>query len=104
MFKNSSRFWGLILTILIALITLTVHLDVQAASSVTVNGAVTHQVIDGFGASDHFGIASLIKSMSSASTIMNDLFSTTTGAGLTIVRNGIGPSAIEPNNPGSPTA
>src|SRR4051794_3993160 len=89
---------------IVALLLLTSLPDrVRAASSITVNGATTFQTIDGFGASAHFGIASLIKNLPGATTVMDDLFSTTKGAGLSIVRNGIGPSSIEPNNPGSPT-
>lgn len=71
---------------------------VQAASSITVNGSTTFQVIDGFGASSAFGIASLIRNLSTATQAMDALFSTSTGAGLTIVRLGIAPS-FEPNPP-----
>jgi len=69
---------------------------VQAAFSITVNGSTTFQVIDGFGASSAFGIASLIRNLSTATQVMDALFSTSTGAGLTIVRLGIAPS-FEPN-------
>src|SRR5579883_2845784 len=90
-----------------------------AASAVTINGATTYQVIDGFGASDAFKTSSAIDGstgLSSAQTqqIENDLFSTTSGAGLTIVRNEIGAltngasgdsnSSIEPNAPSGPNA
>ncbi len=90
-----------------------------AASSVTINGATTFQTIDGFGASDAFKTSSAIEGstgLSSAQTqqIENDLFSTTSGAGLTIVRNEIGAltngasgdsnSSIEPNAPSGPNA
>src|SRR5579884_636012 len=86
----------------------------HAASTITVNGGVTHQVIDGFGASDAFGTGQLILNQSNASTILNDLFNPSTGAGLTIVRNEIGAStngssgdsqpSIEPNAPSGPNA
>lgn len=102
------------------------QLATQAASTITINGANTHQVIDGFGASDSFRMASFIHgtpgfgSLTSAQTqqIMDMLFSTTSGAGLTIVRGNIGSSStagstgvddgdnvasIEPNSPGSPS-
>jgi glucuronoarabinoxylan endo-1,4-beta-xylanase len=90
-----------------------------AASTVTINGATTFQTIDGFGASDAFKTSSAIEGstgLSSAQTqqIENDLFSTTSGAGLTIVRNEIGAltngasgdsnSSIEPNAPSGPNA
>jgi O-glycosyl hydrolase len=98
----------------------------QAASSITVNAANTHQAIDGFGASASFRMASFIHgtsgygSLTATQTqqIMDALFSNTTGAGLTIVRGNIGSSStaattgtddgdnvpsIEPNSPGSPT-
>lgn len=80
-----------------------------AASSVTINGATTYQTIDGFGFSEAFGQASTLESATSSQQqqILNDLFSTSTGAGFTILRN-ILPSdsnhTIEPNSPGSPSA
>jgi O-glycosyl hydrolase len=80
-----------------------------AASSVTVNGATTFQTIDGFGFSEAFGQASTLESASSSAQqqILNDLFSTSTGAGFTILRNII-PSdsshTIEPNASASPSA
>ena len=79
-----------------------------AASSVTINGSTTFQTIDGFGFSEAFGQASTLESASSSQQqqILNDLFSTSTGAGFTILRN-ILPSdsnhTIEPNSPGSPS-
>ncbi len=90
-----------------------------AASSVTINGATTFQTIDGFGASDAFETSSAVDGSTGLTTaqtqqIMNDLFSTTSGAGLSIVRNEIGAStngssgdsnsSIEPNAPSGPNA
>jgi O-glycosyl hydrolase len=90
-----------------------------AASSITINGGITYQTIDGFGASDAFKTSSAVDggtglSASQTQQIMNDLFSTTSGAGLTIVRNEIGAStngssgdsnsSIEPNAPSGPNA
>lgn len=90
-----------------------------AASSITINGGTTFQTIDGFGASDAFKTSAAVDGgtgLSAAQTqqIMNDLFSTTSGAGLTIVRNEIGAStngssgdsnsSIEPNAPSGPNA
>jgi glucuronoarabinoxylan endo-1,4-beta-xylanase len=83
--------------------------SVYAASSVTINGSTTFQTIDGFGFSEAFGQASTLESASASQQqqILNDLFSTSTGAGFTILRN-ILPSdsnhTIEPNSPGSPSA
>src|SRR5690348_11330053 len=80
-----------------------------AASAVTINGGTTFQTIDGFGFSEAFGQASSVESepASQRQQALNDLFSTSTGAGFTILRNLL-PSdpnnTIEPNSPGSPNA
>ncbi len=80
-----------------------------AASAVTINGGTTYQTIDGFGFSEAFGQASTLENAPSSQQqqALNDLFSTSTGAGFTILRNLL-PSdsgnTIEPNSPGSPTA
>src|ERR1041385_5598397 len=93
----------------------------NAASAITINGAITHQVIDGFGAADTFGTAGFIRGTSGDSLtpaqsqqILDALFSTTTGAGFSIVRHEVGSSStsgdgdsnrsIEPTNPGGPNA
>jgi glucuronoarabinoxylan endo-1,4-beta-xylanase len=81
----------------------------HAASAVTVDGATQFQTIDGFGASEAFGQADNIESASASQQkqILDDLYSTSTGAGLTILRN-ILPSdsnhTIEPTAPSSPSA
>jgi len=80
-----------------------------AASAATINGAQTFQTITGFGASEGFGQAETIMGASSAveTQALNYLFSTSSGAGLTILRNEISADAgdtIEPNAPSSPTA
>jgi O-glycosyl hydrolase len=80
-----------------------------AASSATINGGQTFQTITGFGASEGFGQAETIMGASSAveTQALNDLFSPTSGAGLTILRNEISADAgdtIEPSAPSSPTA
>ena len=110
---------AILLLLVLALSTAFVRSTAYAASSVTINGGTTYQTIDGFGASDAFKTSSAIDGstgLSAAQTqqIMNDLFSTTTGAGLTIVRNEIGAltngssgdsnSSIEPNAPSGPNA
>jgi O-glycosyl hydrolase len=80
-----------------------------AADSATINGAQTFQTITGFGASEGFGQAETIMGGSSSveTAALNDLFSPTSGAGLTILRNEISADSgdtIEPNAPSSPTA
>jgi len=82
---------------------------VYAASAVTINGGNTYQTINGFGVSEAFGQANTLESASSGvqQQVLNDLFSTSTGAGLSILRN-ILPSTpgdtIEPNSPGNASA
>ncbi len=80
-----------------------------AADTATINGATTFQTITGFGASEAFGEASTV--MNAASSVQQQalglLYSPTSGAGLTILRNWISAdsgSTIEPNSLGSPTA
>ncbi|KAG8981756.1 hypothetical protein FRB90_007028, partial [Tulasnella sp. 427] len=81
-----------------------------AQTSVTVNVGSTNQQIDGFGVSQAFGRANEFKNLASAARTqgLDYLFSTTTGAGLTIIRNRIGSGgsgdSIEPTSPGSPSA
>ncbi len=80
-----------------------------AASSATINGSQTFQTITGFGASEGFGQAETIMGGSSSvqSQALKFLYSTSGGAGLTILRNEISADAgdtIEPNAPSSPTA
>jgi O-glycosyl hydrolase len=80
-----------------------------AADSATINGAQTFQTITGFGASEGFGQAETIMGASSSveTQALNYLFSPTSGAGLTILRNEISADSgdtIEPNAPSSPTA
>ncbi len=98
-----------------------------AASTVTVNGAVTYQVIDGFGASDAFRAGKYVSGYGTNLTpeqsakIIELLFSPTTGAGLNIIRHEVGSStamvtgvpangdgdnqaSIEPTDPGGPNA
>jgi O-glycosyl hydrolase len=78
------------------------------AVSITVNPSTTYQTMDGFGFSDAFGFVSGLYSLPSAAQTQGFelLFSTTSGAGLNIVRNRIpsGSDSIEPNSPGSPSA
>ncbi len=80
-----------------------------AADTATINGATTYQTMAGFGASEAFGQASSVMNSSSSiqQQVLSDLYSPTTGAGLTILRNEISAdpgTTIEPNNPGGPNA
>ncbi len=80
-----------------------------AASTATINGGTTFQTITGFGASEGFGQASTIMNGSSSvqQQALKFLFSTSGGAGLTILRNEISADSgdtLEPASPGSPTA
>ncbi len=80
----------------------------RQSSTVTVNIGTTYQTMDGFGCSQAFGTAYSISNLASGpqKQVLDYLFSTTTGAGLTILRNRIGSGgagdSIEPNSPGAP--
>ncbi|KAI1393569.1 glycoside hydrolase family 30 protein [Hypoxylon trugodes] len=88
----------------------------QSGSTITVDLTKTYQTIDGFGASFAFQRANLITNMSDKTKqreLLDLLFNTTTGAGLSIIRNGIGSSpdsssdhmnTFAPKDPGGPTA
>jgi O-glycosyl hydrolase len=80
-----------------------------AAGTATINGGTTFQTITGFGASEGFGQAATVMSASSSvqQQVLQDLYGTTTGAGLTILRNEISADSgdtIEPTAPSSPSA
>ncbi|KAK4251390.1 GH30 family xylanase [Corynascus novoguineensis] len=86
----------------------------QAGSTITVDLAVQYQKIDGFGTSEAFQRAVQMSRLPEAGQrkALDILFSTTKGAGLSILRNGIGSSpdmssdhmvSIAPKNPGSPS-
>jgi O-glycosyl hydrolase len=84
------------------------NLSASAMAQVTVNvGSVLHKM-DGFGFSQAFGRASQFKSAPATmqKQALDYLFSTTTGAGFSIIRNDIGSggsgNSIEPTSPGSP--
>jgi O-glycosyl hydrolase len=80
----------------------------NAATTVSVNGATTYQRIDGFGISESFTMANAIRGLSGAAQkqALDMLFSPTTGAGFSIIRNDIpsGSDSIEPRSPGNPSA
>jgi len=88
----------------------------QGGSTITVDLSKTYQTMDGFGCSFAFQRANLITNMSDKTKqryLLDLLFNTTSGAGLSIVRNGIGSSpdsssdhmnTFAPRNPGGPKA
>lgn len=88
----------------------------QAGSTITVDLSKTYQTIDGFGCSFAFQRANLITNMADKvkqRELLDLLFNATSGAGLTIIRNGIGSSpdsssdhmnTFAPKDPGGPDA
>ena len=86
----------------------------QSGATITVDLTKTYQTIDGFGTSEAFQRAVQMSKLpeSEQRRALDLLFSTTNGAGLSILRNGIGSSpdmssdhmvSIAPKNPGGPT-
>ena len=80
-----------------------------AQDSATINGGTTYQTMAGFGASEGFGQAETIMAASSATQTqaLNYLYSTSSGAGLDILRNEISADpgdTIEPTPPTAPSA
>jgi O-glycosyl hydrolase len=78
-------------------------------AAVTVNDAVRYQVIAGFGASEAFGQAQALRQAPPAQQqkVLSLLYSTVSGAGLTILRNEISADSgttIEPTAPATPRA
>ena len=82
---------------------------------VTIDPSRTYQTIDGFGFSEAFQGANLVVKLAAEKQkfVIDLLFNTTSGAGFSILRNGIGSSpnsnndwmnTILPTNPGSPSA
>jgi glucuronoarabinoxylan endo-1,4-beta-xylanase len=107
--RTGILFLALCLIWLLACSTFSSPQAAYAASTATINGATKYQTIDGFGFSEAFGRANSMATVSSATTkqkMLDLLFSPSTGAGFTIVRNIISSDAnsIEPNAPASPTA
>jgi O-glycosyl hydrolase len=80
---------------------------VHSASAVTIGGT-TYQKIDGFGISESFNMANAIRGLGGTAQrqALDMLFSTSNGAGFSIIRNDIpsGSDSIEPVSPGSPGA
>jgi O-glycosyl hydrolase len=80
-----------------------------AADTATINGSQTFQSMAGFGFAEAFGQASAVMNAPSAEQqqALSLLLSTSSGAGLDIIRNEISADSgttIEPTSPGSPTA
>lgn len=87
----------------------------QSGTKLTVNVGQRYQTIDGFGFSEAFQRANGIVNLAEPKRqqVVDLLFNTTTGAGFTILRNGIGSSpdsrndymnTIVPKSPGGPNA
>ena len=85
----------------------------QSGSTITVDLSKTYQKIDGFSTSEAFQRAIQMSKLSETEQrhALDILFSTTNGAGFSILRNGIGSSpdmssdhivSITPKSPGSP--
>jgi len=81
----------------------------SSTATVTVNAAEQYQRIAGFGVSEGFGQAKALMSAPASvqKQVLSLLYSPTSGAGLTILRNEISADngfTIEPKAPSSPTA
>jgi O-glycosyl hydrolase len=86
----------------------------QSSRQITVDVGQKYQTIDGFGFSEAFQRANNIVDLKEPkqTEVLDLLFNTTTGAGFTIVRNGIGSSPSNEKDwmitfaqdPGSPTS
>ena len=88
-------------------------LEPRQALTINVNLGQTYQTMDGFGVSEAFQRAVTMQRLSTSEQrkFLDLLFSTEKGAGLSILRNGIGSSpdmsddhmvSIQPRNPGGP--
>jgi O-glycosyl hydrolase len=103
---------GAVLAVAVPLTTAAMPGAAQASApvpAVVVNGAVRHQAIAGFGASEAFGEAEVIQNAPAAvqQQALDLLYSRSSGAGLTILRNEISAdqgTTIEPNAPASPAS
>ncbi len=79
-----------------------------AITSATIDGSTRYQPIDGFGFSEHFGRADIMRGSQGLPAgrqreLLDLLLSRSTGAGLSILRLGID-SGIQPTDPGGPNA
>ncbi|KAF2469905.1 putative endo-exoxylanase [Lindgomyces ingoldianus] len=105
----------LLLAALAATATSRFTLSPRQASTVTVDLTKTYQTMDGFGMSETFQRANQMHALSTTlqRQALDLLFNTTSGAGFSILRNGIGSSpdsssdhmvSIQPKSPGGPSA
>lgn len=87
----------------------------QSGTTITVDVTKEYQTMDGFGFSEAFQRANVIVKLpeKQQKEVLDIMFNPTSGAGMTVLRIGIGSSpdsssdhmnTIEPKNPGSPTA
>lgn len=83
----------------------------SAAANATIDGSVRHQQIDGFGFSEYFSRASIMRGSQGLPAhkqreVLDLLLSRSTGAGLSILRLGVsaGSNSIQPTDPGGPNA
>jgi O-glycosyl hydrolase len=104
-----------LLVVLAALTDAQASLNTRKASTVTVDLTKTYQTMGGFGMSETFQRANQMKALSEPLQryALDLLFNRTSGAGFSILRNGIGSSpdsssdhmvTIQPKNPGGPNA
>ncbi|KAF1840742.1 glycoside hydrolase family 30 protein [Cucurbitaria berberidis CBS 394.84] len=107
--------WNLLLVFNAAVAETRITLGTRQASTVTVDLTKTYQTMDGFGMSETFQRANQMKALSEPLQryALDLLFNRTSGAGFSILRNGIGSSpdsssdhmvSIQPKNPGGPNA
>jgi O-glycosyl hydrolase len=75
-------------------------ISTNAAANIAVNSGTKYQTINGFGFSEAFGATEQISGLSSTNqqAVLNLLFSTTSGAGMDIVRFGIGGAGSATNS------
>jgi O-glycosyl hydrolase len=73
------------------------------ANTITIDPSTTYQKIIGFGFSEAFGHAKQLYNLDTGirQQVLDILFNTTSGAGLTILRNIITTGGIEPTSPSS---
>lgn len=91
------------------------HTVRQTSTTITVDISKTYQTIDGFGISETFQRANQMHALTPTlqRTALDLLFNRSSGAGFSILRNGIGSSpdsssdhmvSIQPKNPGGPSS
>ncbi len=87
----------------------------QSSTTITVDLTKRYQIMDGFGFAEAFQRANVVVKLPAQQQreVLDLLFNTTSGAGMTILRIGIGSSpdsssdhmnSIQPKNPGGPNA